>query len=186
MEGEKARAIVYACDWSNRPEHSRFASCLQGEEERADAKLFIGMIAKTCTEAELRQTFAPYGDIEEVYIMKDKATGREFGEFNARILSTSHLSDADNTAFVWFSECKGCAFVKYSTKSEATRAIDGLHGKVTMPGNQNPLVVKWADPPKDPAKNMMANQVIFACAEAFFGGARYRKEDCPSWLIPCT
>eukprot|EP00281_Chroomonas_sp_CCMP1168_P001374 CAMPEP_0206270046 /NCGR_PEP_ID=MMETSP0047_2-20121206/32655_1 /ASSEMBLY_ACC=CAM_ASM_000192 /TAXON_ID=195065 /ORGANISM="Chroomonas mesostigmatica_cf, Strain CCMP1168" /LENGTH=233 /DNA_ID=CAMNT_0053698653 /DNA_START=688 /DNA_END=1387 /DNA_ORIENTATION=+ len=115
-------------------------SYAKGEEERADAKLFVGMITKQCEEPEIRATFGAYGDIEEVYIMKDKATQQN----------------------------KGCAFVKYSAKSEALRAIDALHGKVTMPGNANPLVVKWADPPKADAKagGMGQQQMAQVCVRA--------------------
>ncbi|XP_022710010.1 CUGBP Elav-like family member 3 [Varroa jacobsoni] len=40
---------------------------------------------------------------------------------------------------------KGCAFVKFSSHSEAARAIQGLHGSQTMPGASSSLVVKFAD-----------------------------------------
>eukprot|EP00283_Hemiselmis_rufescens_P005787 CAMPEP_0173423748 /NCGR_PEP_ID=MMETSP1357-20121228/3927_1 /TAXON_ID=77926 /ORGANISM="Hemiselmis rufescens, Strain PCC563" /LENGTH=321 /DNA_ID=CAMNT_0014386899 /DNA_START=58 /DNA_END=1020 /DNA_ORIENTATION=- len=83
------------------------------------------MISKAADDASLRATFSPFGAVEEIYIMKDKATQQP----------------------------KGCAFVKFVKRSDAQSAIDGLHGKVTMPDQASPLVVKYADPPK-PAVSM--------------------------------
>nr|XP_029505374.1 CUGBP Elav-like family member 5 [Oncorhynchus nerka] len=44
---------------------------------------------------------------------------------------------------------KGCAFVKFSTHSEAQSAISSLHGSQTMPGASSSLVVKFADTDKE-------------------------------------
>jgi hypothetical protein len=44
---------------------------------------------------------------------------------------------------------KGSAFVKYSKRSEAIAAIDALNGKTPMEGQASPLVVKFADPPRE-------------------------------------
>lgn len=101
-------------------------SLAKGEEmemERADNKLFIGMLSRTATEEEVRALVTPFGAVDEVYIMKDKATGQS----------------------------KGCAFVKFSTKEGATAVIENLHQKMTMPGATQPLIAKWADPPKPKA-----------------------------------
>ena len=101
-------------------------SLAKGEEmemERADNKLFIGTLSRTATEEEVRALVTPFGAVDEVYIMKDKATGQS----------------------------KGCAFVKFSTKEGATAVIENLHQKMTMPGATQPLIAKWADPPKPKA-----------------------------------
>eukprot|EP00293_Proteomonas_sulcata_P004201 CAMPEP_0184317374 /NCGR_PEP_ID=MMETSP1049-20130417/96202_1 /TAXON_ID=77928 /ORGANISM="Proteomonas sulcata, Strain CCMP704" /LENGTH=211 /DNA_ID=CAMNT_0026636739 /DNA_START=919 /DNA_END=1551 /DNA_ORIENTATION=+ len=95
-------------------------SFAKGEEERMDAKLFVGMLSKSQTEEDVRQMFVDFGEVEEVYLMKEKGS---------------------NTS-------KGCAFVKFGMKDEAIKAIERLNGKVTMPGNTQSLIVKWADPPK--------------------------------------
>ncbi|KAL3219192.1 hypothetical protein MRX96_030641 [Rhipicephalus microplus] len=44
---------------------------------------------------------------------------------------------------------KGCAFVKFSTHTEAQAAINALHGSQTMPGASSSLVVKFADTEKE-------------------------------------
>jgi len=110
-------------------------SYAKGEQERLDAKLFVSMIAKTSTKEDIEKMVKPFGNIEEVFLIKDKQTKA----FN------------------------GSAFVRFTTKKEAVAAIDGLHGKLTMEGSSQPLVVKWADQDKkdrgNQGGNMMNNQM---------------------------
>ena len=40
-----------------------------------------------------------------------------------------------------------CAFVRFATQETAQRAIDAIHGNVTLPDASEPLVVRWADAP---------------------------------------
>ena len=40
-----------------------------------------------------------------------------------------------------------CAFVRFQTKEMAQSAIENIHGKVTLTGATEPLVVRWADAP---------------------------------------
>ena len=42
-------------------------------------RIFVGNLAFTTTEEELRQLFEPYGIVERVQIMTDRATGRPRG-----------------------------------------------------------------------------------------------------------
>ncbi|ESN91937.1 hypothetical protein HELRODRAFT_90208, partial [Helobdella robusta] len=79
-------------------------------------KLFVGMLSKHQTEDNIRQMFQPFGYIEECTILRDQN-----------------------------GNSKGCAFVKYSSASEALSAINSLHGSQTMPGATSSLVVKLAD-----------------------------------------
>ena len=97
-------------------------SYAKGEEpeNQPEAKLFVANVAKTATEAEVKDVFAGHGDIEEVYIMRDRMTG----------------------------ESKGCAFVKYAEYESCSAAIQELHQKYTMEGAPQAMIVKFADPPK--------------------------------------
>ncbi|CAM9674657.1 unnamed protein product [Chrysoparadoxa australica] len=80
-------------------------------------KLFVGMISPAADEDVLHQLFSPYGEIVEVYVMRNH-DGKP----------------------------KGCAFVKYIERSFALAAIEALNEKqVTMEGAARPLVVKFAD-----------------------------------------
>lgn len=80
-------------------------------------KLFIGMIPKSAEEKEIRDIFKPYGEIDEVYILRHQGTGQS----------------------------KGCAFLKFKYRESANAAIDRVHGHVTMEGGSTTLVVKLAD-----------------------------------------
>ena len=42
-------------------------------------RLFVGSLALTTTEAELRQVFTSYGEITSVHILTDRETGRSRG-----------------------------------------------------------------------------------------------------------
>ena len=71
--------------------------------------------------------------MDEIYLMKDKATGQS----------------------------KGCAFVKFGNVQIANAAIAGLHQKMTMPGATQPLIAKWADAPKPKVNNMMGMMGLY-------------------------
>ncbi|GMH50716.1 hypothetical protein TL16_g00846 [Triparma laevis f. inornata] len=85
----------------------------------AETKLFIGMISKEVDEQGLRDIFSNFGDIKEVFVLRDK----------------SGIS-------------KGCAFLKFVSRSAASLAITTLHQTVMMEGMAKKLIVKYADPKK--------------------------------------
>ena len=64
-------------------------------------KLYVGSLPYSVTEEELKDLFSPFGDIESVRIIMDKATGQS----------------------------KGFAFVEMANAEDAQRAIEALHGK---------------------------------------------------------
>lgn len=81
----------------------------------APKTLFVGQVPKEADENEVQALFAPFGEIVEFHVSR-KGSGSA-----------------------------GCAFVKYNLWAEAERAMERLHGKQTMTGAKNPLVVKFAD-----------------------------------------
>ncbi|KAG9128730.1 hypothetical protein Leryth_021473 [Lithospermum erythrorhizon] len=91
-----------------------------GELERLEHKLFVGMLPKNASESEVSQLFSQYGTITDLQILKGSQ-------------QTS----------------KGCAFLKFETKEQAVAAIEALSGKHKMEGSTAPLVVKWADTEKE-------------------------------------
>eukprot|EP00960_Hanusia_phi_P037112 752736-Hanusia_phi.AAC.4 len=157
---------------------SSMLSCLLVSNKGPDCErrglsnaILTGMLAKHTTEEELKQVFSPYGNVDEVYIMKDKAT---------------------NTS-------KGCAFVKYTTKHEASVAIQNLHQKTTLPGatqvrshkyltlsqrliSSQPLIVKWADPPKTKT-NQSQPAVAMDAAAAMSNLQQLYMQQVPSLLL---
>ncbi|XP_052265027.1 CUGBP Elav-like family member 3-A isoform X2 [Dreissena polymorpha] len=98
------------------------------ESRAEDRKLFVGMLNKQQTEDDIKHLFTPFGQVEELTILRDQN-----------------------------GNSKGCAFVKYSNHSEAQAAINNLHGSQTMPvrahlhtrGASSSLVVKFADTEKE-------------------------------------
>nr|CAB3456643.1 unnamed protein product [Digitaria exilis] len=61
--------------------------------------------------------FAPYGHVEDVYIMRDGMR-----------------------------QSRGCGFVKFSSKEPAVAAMNALNGTYIMRGCEQPLVIRFADP----------------------------------------
>ncbi|XP_062181553.1 RNA-binding protein BRN1-like [Phragmites australis] len=92
-----------------------------GELERLEHKLFIGMLPKNVTDSEMTDLFSKYGNIKDLQILR----------------GSQQTSKA------------GCAFVKYETKEQAVAAIEALNGKHKIEGSSVPLVVKWADTEKE-------------------------------------
>lgn len=84
------------------------------------AKLFVGSLPRNISEDEVRELFSPCGQIDEVFIMKDSATGQG----------------------------KGCAFVKFAYKEQAILAIKTLSGVKHLTGAPRPLEVRFAESKK--------------------------------------
>eukprot|EP00744_Colponema_vietnamica_P001455 GILI01002410.1.p1 GENE.GILI01002410.1~~GILI01002410.1.p1 ORF type:complete len:410 (-),score=160.13 GILI01002410.1:601-1830(-) len=82
-------------------------------------KLFVGSMPKSATEDAIRGLFAPYGVVEEIFIMKDPA-----------------------------GQPRGCAFVKMATKEEAIAAIQNLNLKAKLPESERPIEVRLAESKK--------------------------------------
>ncbi|VVA89830.1 unnamed protein product [Arabis nemorensis] len=116
---EEADKVVNGCH--NKKTLPGASSPLQvkyadGELERLEHKLFVGMLPKNVSEAEVLSLFSQYGAIKDLQILRGS-------------LQTS----------------KGCVFLKYETKEQAITAMEEMNGRHIMEGSTVPLVVKWAD-----------------------------------------
>jgi CUG-BP- and ETR3-like factor len=79
-------------------------------------KLFVGMLSRTCDEQELRNLFSQFGEIREIYMIRN----------------------ADGSS-------KCVAFLRFAVRDSAVQAIEQLNGIEVMEGAQRPLIVKFAD-----------------------------------------
>ena len=91
---------------------------MAGSEPNAENKLFVGGCPPGSGEEDLRKIFEEHGEVEEVFIMRG---GSRSG--------------------------MACAFVRFLTQEMAQKAIDTIHGQITLPNAAEPLVVRWADAP---------------------------------------
>ncbi|EFN54356.1 hypothetical protein CHLNCDRAFT_135626 [Chlorella variabilis] len=119
LESGKGRPLV--CHFANP---RRTMGSQMSETAIAPRKLFVGQIPKTSVEADILAVFGPFGEVEQINILKSKGV---------------HA---------------GCAFVQYSSWAACEAAIEALHDKTTMPGAEHPLVVKFADAKKSDAGMM--------------------------------
>lgn len=85
------------------------------------SKLFVGQLPRDADEHYVRELFAPYGDIANIYVIRKK-----------------HHDTAKN----------GCAFVKFREREMAQRAIEALDGEVQCEGVDKPIRVKYANESK--------------------------------------
>ncbi|KAF7804803.1 RNA-binding protein BRN1-like isoform X1 [Senna tora] len=162
---QEADKVVNECHnkkmlpWASCPLQVKYAD---GELERLEHKLFIGMLPKNVSEVEVSALFSKYGAIKDLHILR----------------GSLHTS-------------KGCAFLKYETKDQALAALEAINGKHKMEhfgpssdiqpqnpvgegreplicvsdviGSSAPLVVKWADTEKE----RQARRALKAQSQAF-------------------
>ena len=83
-------------------------------------KLFVGQVPRNWEAEQLRPVFEPYGEIQDLSILKDRVTGQH----------------------------KGCAFVTFRDSTSAIKAQDDLHDKKTLPGVGHAMQVKPAEKDK--------------------------------------
>ena len=82
----------------------------------AETKLFIGMLSRKAGEDDVRELFAPFGEIREIHMIRS----------------------ADGTS-------KCAAFLKYVNHESCMHAIERLNNTYKMEGSSRPLIVKFAD-----------------------------------------
>ncbi|XP_022323528.1 ELAV-like protein 2 isoform X1 [Crassostrea virginica] len=101
-----------------RMEHKvlKVAYSRRNEEDTKGSKLYLQKLPPQYTEEEVSNYFSSYGNIVQVRVVTDRATGQS----------------------------KGIGFILFSKRSEAEAALNDLDNKVP-PGGTQPLRVKFAD-----------------------------------------
>eukprot|EP00667_Euglena_gracilis_P002002 EG_transcript_2002 len=94
-------------------------SYAEGELERLQAKLFVGTLPLSVTKTDLLEVFSPFGQILEVYLMKQSPQSKE-----------------------------RCAFLRFVERRQAEAALS-LNGQMPMKDCQQPIVVRFADTEKE-------------------------------------
>ncbi|KAG9477380.1 RNA-binding protein 45 isoform X2 [Eleutherodactylus coqui] len=80
-------------------------------DDPPNSRVFL-VVSKTQTEDTIREKFAEFGDIQDIWVVKDRHT----------------------------KESKGIAFVKYARSSQACRAMEEMHGRC-LSDNTKPIKV---------------------------------------------
>jgi len=113
-DAERAQESLH--DKFTFPGARRPAQVKPAEPSVPENKLFIGMLSRKAGETEVREIFAPYGEIKEIYMIRN----------------------ADGSS-------KCAAFLRYVKREAALQAIESLNNNVMMDGSARPLIVKFAD-----------------------------------------
>mmetsp|Transcript_29972 Transcript_29972/g.33649 ORF Transcript_29972/g.33649 Transcript_29972/m.33649 type:complete len:676 (+) Transcript_29972:257-2284(+) len=98
------------------PGARRPAQVKPAEPSVPENKLFVGMLSRKAGEDEICELFAPFGEIREIYMIRN----------------------ADGSS-------KCAAFLRYVDRDSAIQAIEMLHNNLVMEGSARPLIVKFAD-----------------------------------------
>ena len=83
------------------------------------------MGTKQLTEDDFREAFSKYGDIEEIWVVKDRQTGERKGKRPAQVNSTHVLGLL----------VAGVTYIKFAKTSHAANALEAMNGKII--GNSN-------------------------------------------------
>lgn len=89
---------------------------IENLDDPPNSRLFV-VTSRSISEDELRDTFSIFGDIQGVWIVKDKQT----------------------------KEPKGISYVKFARSSQACLAMEEMHGKVISEGTK-PIKVSRKSP----------------------------------------
>lgn len=76
------------------------------------------------SEQDIRDDFGQFGEIQDIFIVKDKSNGDPKGELTFLTIATTVLFEYSIHLFYSF---KGVAYVKYSKMSEAAHAMESMN-----------------------------------------------------------
>lgn len=82
-------------------------------DEPPNSRIFL-VISKYTSESVLRERFSPFGEIQDIWVVRDRHT----------------------------KESKGIAFVKFARSSQACRAMEEMHGQCLTPSDTKPIKVR--------------------------------------------
>lgn len=85
------------------------AECL---DEPPNSRIFV-VLGKDTGEALIRERFSPFGDIQNIWLLRDKRTN----------------------------ESRGIAFIKFARSSQACKAMEEMHGRSLAPDTK-PIKVR--------------------------------------------
>jgi CUG-BP- and ETR3-like factor len=125
-DAEKAQAELHGKH--TFPGARRPAQVKAAEPSIRENKLFIGMLSKEATEEDIRGLFEPFGEIKEIFLIRNQ----------------------DGSS-------KCAAFLRYVDKDSAEEAMKSMHSSMTMEGAQRPLIVKYADNKRQREQRHMRN-----------------------------
>lgn len=97
----------------------------------SEAKLFVGSLPREIAEEQIRNLFNRYGNVTEVYIMK-----------NSNGVS------------------KRCAFVNYAYKEQGIFAIQNLNGKIAIENAEKPIEVRFAETKNQLQEKQLLNRAL--------------------------
>lgn len=105
------------------------AECL---DEPPNSRVFV-VLGKDTGEALIRERFSPFGDIQNIWLLRDKRTN----------------------------ESRGIAFIKFARSSQACRAMEEMHGRSLVPDTKPIKVLppgRAVRPPSCPGAGPGASQ----------------------------
>ncbi|XP_042886362.1 CUGBP Elav-like family member 2 isoform X11 [Penaeus japonicus] len=98
-------------------QNGRVMNSVHREPDPDAIKMFVGQIPRSMDENDLRKMFEEFGEVYQINVLRDKATGQS----------------------------KGCCFVTFFTRKAALEAQNQMHNIKTMPGMHHPIQMKPAD-----------------------------------------
>lgn len=89
-----------------------FRPSAESLDEPPNSRIFL-VISKHTTDLKLRERFSAFGDIQDIWVLRDRQT----------------------------KEPKGVAFIKFALSSQACRAMEEMHGQCLDPSDPKPIKV---------------------------------------------
>ena len=145
-----------------------------GKGTNPKTTLYVGGLEENVNEAILHSAFIPFGDIKDVNIPLDHATG------TCRMVRRfQHIIVADLVLFLSVIACfagkhRGFGFVEYEAKDDAADAIDNMHnaelfGRVLRTNFAQPMKIKGGD-------KGFSHQAVWADADDWYERAEAEQE----------